>query len=41
MKTKNYRKFGLMLSISFVIMYTVMFLNVAELDHIYLSLTRT
>jgi uncharacterized protein (DUF305 family) len=41
METKNYRKFGLMISISFVIMYTVMYLNVAELDHVYLSLTRT
>ena len=29
-----------MLTISFVIMYTVMFLNVAQLGHIYLSLTR-
>lgn len=29
-----------MLPVSFVIMYTVMFMNVAELDHIYLSLTR-
>lgn len=32
---------GVMLVISFVIMYTVMFLNVDSLDHIYLSLTRT
>lgn len=30
-----------MLAISFVIMYGVMFLNVAEISHIYLSLTRT
>lgn len=41
MEAKNYRKFAIMLSISFVIMYTVMYLNVAELDHVYLSLTRT
>lgn len=35
-----YIKFGLMLLVSFVIMYGVMFLNVAELNHIYLSNTR-
>ena len=29
-----------MLAASFIIMYAVMFLNVAELNHIYLSLTR-
>ncbi|WP_338760501.1 DUF305 domain-containing protein [Bernardetia sp. ABR2-2B] len=37
---KPYIKFALMLTISFVIMYGVMFLNVAELNHIYLSNTR-
>ncbi|GAB3578768.1 DUF305 domain-containing protein [Hymenobacter daeguensis] len=36
-----YRGFALMLAISFVVMYTVMFLNVDQPDHIYLSLTRT
>ena len=36
----NYRTFGIMLAVSFVIMYGVMFLNVVEADHIYLSLTR-
>jgi len=41
METNNYRKFALMLAVSFVIMYTVMFLNVDEFNHIYLSLTRT
>ena len=40
METNNYRKFALMLAASFVIMYTVMFLNVDEFNHIYLSLTR-
>lgn len=30
----------LMLGISFLIMYTVMFLNVDSIDHVYLSLTR-
>ena len=40
MKT-NYLKFLLMIAVSFVIMYAVMFLNVFESDHIYLSTTRT
>lgn len=30
-----------MLAVSFIIMYAVMFLNVFQLDHIYLSKTRT
>ena len=41
MDTGNYKKFALMLALSFLIMYAVMFLNVAETDHIYLSLSRT
>ncbi|WP_020601498.1 DUF305 domain-containing protein [Spirosoma spitsbergense] len=40
MEGNNYRKFFLMLVVSFVIMYTVMFLNVFMIDHVYLSLTR-
>ena len=40
MENKNYFKFLLMLAISFVIMYAVMFLNVNELNHIYVSTTR-
>lgn len=40
MDNKSYRKFALMLGASFLIMYTVMFLNVDSLDHIYLSTTR-
>lgn len=35
-----YPKFALIMAVSFVIMYLVMFLNVAEFDHIYSSLTR-
>lgn len=42
--TKNkhnpYPKFALIMAVTFVIMYLVMFLNVAEFDHIYNSLTR-
>ena len=40
-KENPYPKFFLMLGVSFVIMYTVMFLNVDSTDHIHLSLTRT
>ena len=40
MVDKSYQKFILMLGASFLIMYTVMFLNVASTDHIYLSVTR-
>ncbi|MFP5082002.1 DUF305 domain-containing protein [Pedobacter sp. JCM 36344] len=35
-----YKKFLFMLAISFIIMYGIMFLNVDEADHIYLSTTR-
>ncbi len=41
MKKASYQKFALMMTISFVIMYAVMFMNVAEFDHIMLSTTRT
>lgn len=40
MNKKSYQKFALMLAISFCVMYAVMFLNVYELDHIYISTTR-
>lgn len=43
-KSKNsesaYLKFLLMMLVSFIIMYGVMFLNVDRFEHIYLSLTR-
>lgn len=35
-----YRKLALTLLLSFIVMYLVMFLNVAELNHIYFSYTR-
>jgi uncharacterized protein (DUF305 family) len=41
MKKSNYKKFGLMMIVSFVLMYGIMFLNVFELDHVMLSTTRT
>lgn len=40
MEKGHYSKFLLMLLVSFVIMYGVMFLNVASTDHIYLNLNR-
>lgn len=40
MKSYNYLKLAITLAISYVIMYAVMFLNVDEASHIYLSITR-
>jgi len=40
MNNKSYQTFLMMLAASFVVMYCVMFLNVSELDHIYISTTR-
>ncbi|NND87807.1 MAG: DUF305 domain-containing protein [Flavobacteriaceae bacterium] len=37
----NYLKFGLMMIVSFIIMYAVMFLNLAKWDHLMVSATRT
>lgn len=37
----SYKKFILILAISFFLMYGIMFLNVDEANHIYLSITRT
>ena len=37
----QYVKFGLMMAVSFVIMYAVMFLNADVFDHVMLSNTRT
>lgn len=39
-KQNPYVKFALIMAISFIIMYLVMFLNVAEFDHVLNSLTR-
>jgi len=36
----NYGKFALTMAISFIVMYSVMFFNVFQLDHIYISLNR-
>ncbi|WP_016988091.1 DUF305 domain-containing protein [Flavobacterium sp. ACAM 123] len=39
-KNNPYVKYALIMAVSFIIMYLVMFLNVAEFSHIYNSLTR-
>ena len=39
-KKNPYVKFAIIMAVSFVIMYIIMFLNVAEFAHIYNSLTR-
>jgi hypothetical protein len=36
----NYTRFAIMLSISFIIMYTVMFFNVFDPEHVHMSTTR-
>lgn len=40
MKTASYKKFTLMMLVSFLIMYAVMFLNMDKLSHYYTSTTR-
>lgn len=40
LKSNPYVKFALIMAVSFVVMYLVMFLNVAEFSHIYNSITR-
>ena len=40
-KLPPYLKFGLMMLVSFIMMYAIMFLNVATTDHLMLSTTRT
>ncbi|PKV76179.1 DUF305 domain-containing protein [Pontibacter ramchanderi] len=40
MEKGNYGKFVLMLGLSFVVMYVVMFSNVAEISHFHLNLNR-
>jgi uncharacterized protein (DUF305 family) len=40
MKKGNYGKLGLTLGISFIVMYAIMFLNVNDISHVYLNMTR-
>ncbi len=36
----SYKKFTLMLSVSFIVMYLIMFLNIVDINHFYISATR-
>lgn len=40
MTRMNYRKFFLMILVSFIFMYGIMFLNIVELNHFYISINR-
>ncbi len=40
MQSMSYKKFVVMMVISFIIMYIVMFLNVIEIKHYHTSITR-
>jgi uncharacterized protein (DUF305 family) len=40
MQGMSYKKFAIMMAISFIIMYTVMFLNIDQLGHYHTSTTR-
>jgi peptidoglycan/LPS O-acetylase OafA/YrhL len=39
-KKNTYPKFAVIMAVSFVIMYLIMFLNLAEFNHVYNSITR-
>ena len=41
MKSNSYVKFAAMITVSFIIMYAVMFLNADIIEHVMLSTTRT
>jgi hypothetical protein len=40
MKKMSYKKFLLMILVSFIFMYGIMFLNIVELNHFYISINR-
>jgi uncharacterized protein (DUF305 family) len=40
MEKGNYGKLGLTLGVSFVLMYAIMFMNVNNISHVYLNMTR-
>ncbi len=40
MQGMTYKKFTLMLSVSFIVMYLIMFLNIVDINHFYISATR-
>lgn len=40
MESNNYKKFFLMLGLSFLVMYFVMYLNISRFDHFYFNINR-
>ncbi|MDQ2864265.1 MAG: DUF305 domain-containing protein, partial [Bacteroidota bacterium] len=40
MQKMSYKKFVLMILVSFIFMYGIMFLNIVELNHFYISINR-
>jgi uncharacterized protein (DUF305 family) len=40
MEKGNYKKFVLMLLVSYIVMYAVMYLDDDQIDHVYLNMTR-
>lgn len=40
MEKSNYKNLGIILLMSFILMYGIMFLNVDDVDHIYINMTR-
>ncbi len=40
MQGMSYKKFSLMMAVSFIAMYLIMFLNIVDINHFYVSATR-
>ncbi len=40
MQGMSYKKFSLMMAVSFITMYLIMFLNIVDINHFYVSATR-
>lgn len=40
MEQGNYRKFMLMMGVSYIVMFSVMYLNIDQVSHLYFGLTR-
>lgn len=40
MQSMSYKKFSLMMAVSFITMYLIMFLNIVDINHFYVSATR-
>lgn len=40
MENGNYKKFALMILVSYIVMYAIMYLDDDQIDHVYLNMTR-